>query len=343
MDGSATTGRHRLPGAGMVRSQVKGFSSQDTVSCEPVIFLEKNMHMFLESPWAIERSALMGVANAANAAENQAPGNSRRASANYRLDNGVAEIQVAGVLAPTDSAFLGYIGGTPLDAVGAAFRHAVANPAVKQIVLAIDSPGGQVTGVSELADLIYSARGVKPITARVGGAAASAAYWIASAADRIEAGDTSVVGSIGVVVLMFDARRGLQAAGIDRYEIVSSQSPKKRPDVSTDAGRAQILATLDGLMGVFVSKVSRNRGVTSDTVIGKFGQGDILVGTAALQAGMVDRIVGIAPATNQGDAWATDKNLRAEFGDNESAYRAYAAAAGRGEVRTISGKGVFHG
>jgi ClpP class serine protease len=51
----------------------------------------------------------------------------------------------------------------------------------------IDSPGGEVNGANELAQAIYDARGKKPIVAYVGGAGASAAYWVASAADRVVA------------------------------------------------------------------------------------------------------------------------------------------------------------
>ena len=65
------------------------------------------------------------------------------------------------------------------------FTQALEDDSIQGIVLNIDSPGGQMNGTNELANMIFAARGTKPITAYVGGLGASGAYWIASAADEI--------------------------------------------------------------------------------------------------------------------------------------------------------------
>lgn len=152
------------------------------------------------------------------------------------------------------------------------------NPAVQSIVLHIDSPGGQVGGVAELAAHIKN-RITKPTVAYIGDMGASAAYWIASAADKITAAETSEVGSIGVV---FTIRR----TSDNQVEIVSSVSPKKRPDINTDEGRAVFQARADAMADVFVSTITANRSMTRDQVI-EIG-GDVVIASAAAALGLVD-------------------------------------------------------
>ncbi len=72
-----------------------------------------------------------------------------------------------------------------LDSFANDFQQALNNPAISNIILHIDSPGGMVTGVHECAEMIYQARGKKPMTAYVSGMAASAAYWLASAVMKL--------------------------------------------------------------------------------------------------------------------------------------------------------------
>ena len=66
-------------------------------------------------------------------------------------------------------------------------------------------------------------------------------------------------------------------------EIVSSQSPNKRPDISTEEGRAKIQARVDELAEVFIAKVARNRGITAVDVVKNFGAGDVSVGQYAVR------------------------------------------------------------
>ncbi len=102
---------------------------------------------------------------------------------------------------------------------------AVADPAVKAIVLDIDSPGGEVTGVDELATAIRSMNAEKPIVAYGTGTVASAAYWIAAACDQVVISKTSAVGSIGCMATILDYSAAREAAGVKEYRFISSQSP----------------------------------------------------------------------------------------------------------------------
>jgi ClpP class serine protease len=157
---------------------------------------------------------------------------------------------------------------------------------IKSIVLNIDSPGGAVTGINELSAAVFAARGIKPVVAYVGGMMASAAYWVGSGASQIVMDATAIAGSIGV-------RMSVQVQSPDpkvtTHEIISSASPDKVQDVSTDAGRASAQRIVDDLASVFVGAVANHRGVSAEKVLADFGKGGVMVGAAAVAAGLANQ------------------------------------------------------
>ena len=204
-------------------------------------------------------------------------------------DGGVATIEVVGPIVRRGDLFSQVSGMTSIDTLAKDFGAALDDRAVKAIVLAIDSPGGEVTGVAEFADMIRAARSgptTKPVVAYVGGMAASAGYWLASAAARVVCDSTALLGSIGVVQAVRDPSRDRGGT----IEFVSSQSPHKRPDPTTGTGAAQIQNVVDAMAGVFVAAVARNRNVSEETVLVDFGGGGLFVGQAAVAAGLADRV-----------------------------------------------------
>lgn len=198
------------------------------------------------------------------------------------IRDGVAVIKVSGPLFRYANLMTRICGATSYELLAQDFNKAVQNPNIKGILLDIDSPGGEVNGCSELSDMIYQARGTKPIIAYASGACCSGAYWIASACDKILAADTAILGSIGVVSIF-------EKDDEDKtIEIVSSQSPNKRPDINTEEGKAKIQARVDELAEVFIAKVARNRGITAVDVVKEFGAGDVSVGQYAVRNGLAD-------------------------------------------------------
>ena len=143
-------------------------------------------------------------------------------------------------------------------------------------------PEYPVGTASEVADMIYKARGTKPIIAYASGYCCSGAYWIASACDKIYATDTAVIGSIGVVSIFEKDDEN------KTIEIVSSQSPNKRPNVETEEGKAKIQEHVDALADVFINKVALNRDISPKEVIKNFGGGDVFVGQKAVSIGLAD-------------------------------------------------------
>lgn len=227
-------------------------------------------------------AAMSGTPEAVAARLGRPLDNARRVS----VRNGVAVLPVNGPIFRYANLFSEVSGATSTDVLATDLQAALDDPAVNGILLEIDSPGGEVAGTSELAAMIRGASARKPVHAYVDDLGASAAYWLASATDRITVSPTAIVGSIGVVSALPDPGK----AKSTEIEFVSSQSPRKRADITTEGGRAQVQAVVDAIADVFVADVARYRGVDSETVLSDFGQGDVFVGQAAVEAGLVDAV-----------------------------------------------------
>lgn len=200
---------------------------------------------------------------------------------------GVASLPLFGPIFPRADLFTELSGATSLDTLAEDLRAVQANEAVEKILLVVDSPGGVVFGVDEFASLV--AGSPKPITVHGTGMIASAAYWIGSQASEIVIDTTGMLGSIGVV-MSAAVQEAPDANGNRRLDIVSSNAANKRPDLSTDEGRARVRADLDAIEEIFIGAVAKGRKVTKAAVVRDFGEGGVKVGKAAVQAGMADRI-----------------------------------------------------
>ena len=196
----------------------------------------------------------------------------------------VAVIPIDGPIFRYADMFTDISGGVTTESLARDLQTALDDPGVQALLFVIDSPGGEAAGIGELADAIAAARGQKPIVAYIEGYGASAAYWIASAADEVVIDASALVGSIGTVLAVRDPEK----VPTTRVEFVATQSPKKRPDPRTEAGRAELQRLVDDLTEVFIGAVMRNRGMTyaQVTAIG----GGLLIGQQAIDAGLADQL-----------------------------------------------------
>ena len=201
--------------------------------------------------------------------------------------DGVAIVPLVGPIFRRAGLLTEVSGATSTETFAQEMQAAVDDPGVNAVIMDISSPGGEVSGVNEVANAIYAMRGTKPIVAYVSDMAASGAYWIASAADRIVMDATAAVGSIGAVARYI---KQPDRPGVRITEIVSSQSPNKRMDPETDAGRAEMQREVDAIAQVFVDSIARNRSVRASTVLDRFGRGGKEIGAAAVKLGMADSL-----------------------------------------------------
>jgi ClpP class serine protease len=225
-------------------------------------------------------------------------------------DDGVTEILVEGVLTRDPLACAWFFGekNTAYSDIIAALDAAKADANVKSVLFKIDSPGGNVDGLFEALAAIQAFG--KPM-AVVANMACSAAFAIAAAAGSIQAVNAaSMFGSIGVAASL---RR--DPAVVD---IASTEAPDKRPDVSTEEGKAVIVRHLDAIHDLFVGAIADGRGVTADKVNAEFGRGATLLAEEALRRGMIDSVVKVPSRKRvNGRAAAADGNETIDAADGE--------------------------
>ncbi|MCK4620712.1 MAG: S49 family peptidase [Desulfuromonadales bacterium] len=220
-----------------------------------------------------------------------------RRNAGYSARNGVGVIGIYGPLMHRvlDMEFPSG-GPTTYSDIRKAFDLALADDEVQGIVLDIDSPGGEVSGCFDLADHIYHSRAIKPITAVVNESAFSAAYLLASAAQKIILPRTGGCGSIGVIATHTEFSRWEEENGItvthvyagDRKADFSPHQP-----LSEEAG-AVLQEMVNDSYKLFVDAVARNRGMTKQQVVDT--QAGIFEGKKAVSMKLADQVSAVDKA-----------------------------------------------
>jgi signal peptide peptidase SppA len=221
---------------------------------------------------------------------------------------GIAIIPIRGVIANRMGSLDESSGGTSAERIGAILAQVAADPSIGTIIYDIDSPGGTVPGVSELAAQMFALRGAKKQIAQINDTAASAAYWLASQADELVSIPSGAAGSIGVFTAHEDLSKALAQEGID-VTLISAGKFKVEGnpfEPLTDETRAFLQGRVDEAYAQFVKDVARGRGVTQTAVREGYGQGRALDAPDALKAGLIDsigtmddtigRVVGAKPA-----------------------------------------------
>ncbi|UEM09252.1 S49 family peptidase [Bradyrhizobium barranii subsp. barranii] len=277
----------------------------------------------LTANWAMEEGALRQVMEIA-ARESQITPQMLEAYRGQELERSeratrrgnVAVIDVAGPLFKRANLMTTFCGATAYETVRRDLQAAMDNASIRSILLNIHSPGGEAAGVAELATAINEVRGKKPIVTYAGDQAASAAFWLGTASDEFIIGPTAALGSMGVVAGYRDTSAQDAARGIKTIEFVSSQSPYKRVDINTQEGRDRVQARVDAMAAVFVETVAKYRGVSVEHALERFGQGDVLIGQAAVDAGMAD---GVATFEQVLASLARGESPKASFGFNPAA------------------------
>jgi signal peptide peptidase SppA len=261
-------------------------------------------------------------------------------SVKYDGYDGVAIIPIHGLLTKSASFFSSFFEMTSYEDIGDAIGVALEDPEVKSILLDIDSPGGEVSGLFDLVDFIYESRETKPIYAIANDYAFSAAYAIASAASKIFVNRTSGVGSIGVIATHidqseYDKKEGIKYTTIfagDRKNDLSSHEP------ISDEAISGLQKEVDRLYGMFVATVARNRNISTAQI--KAMQAALYYGADSLSLGLADEmadfsrclsIIGarlsLDPKNNVSSSFQTiggnkmDENIESKISEAE-AYRA---------------------
>jgi signal peptide peptidase SppA len=218
----------------------------------------------------------------------------RTADRGPQVANGVAVIPLQGMITPQPSllAMLFGGGGGGLMGFRSQLRQAVADPDVSHIVMDVDSPGGLVDQVPEVAAEIRQAREAKPIVAVANTMAASAAYWLASQAHEVVVTPSGEVGSIGVYQLHKDISQALAGAGIKPTLIHAGKYKVEGNPYEPLDGEALQSAQegVNDYYGMFLKDVGAGRAVDPAHVEENYGQGRTMTAQRAVRAGLADRV-----------------------------------------------------
>lgn len=260
--------------------------------------------LFFMKPWAVEEDTLSLISEvisrhisgeklSADEIRARIGGDKSEGSQYMVTANGVAVIPIQGVISKRASLVkdVSVGAGTSIEEIKNDLNAALADPAVKSIALDVDSPGGSVDGVAELSDMIYNARGKKPICAFADGQMASAAYWIGSAADKIYASQGADVGSIGVYSVVKDMSRAYKNAGVDTHVIKAGKHKAAGHPLKqmTEEDMGVIQKKVNAHYKMFTDAVRRNRGMSADQV-NQAATGECFMADEAQKLGLIDGI-----------------------------------------------------
>jgi signal peptide peptidase SppA len=264
---------------------------------------------FLATPWALMPERLSALATvisrwsqgepASEAAQFQVQTDrvlrdTRRQTSAAISGGGIAVIPIYGVITQRGNMVddVSGPGMVSTQLVTQMLRQAVADEAVSQILLDIDSPGGSVYGVSELGDAILSARAQKPVVAIANSLAASAAYWVGAQASELYVTAGGEVGSIGVWQAHFDYSQALAAEGVTPTMISAGKFKVEGNPYAPLSEEAQgfMQSRVDDYFQAFTKAVAKGRNLPVAQVRDGMGQGRVLGADAALAQNMVDGI-----------------------------------------------------
>lgn len=201
-----------------------------------------------------------------------------------------AIIAIHGILTKKPGAFDEMLGMTSYEQIEEQITQAIEDSDIETILLDIDSPGGEVNGVFDLADFIYESRAKKRIIAIANDDAYSAAYAIASSAEKVFVSRTSGVGSIGVIASHIDQSRFDERQGI-KYTTIFAGSRKNdlNPhEPMTSESLESLQKEVGRLYEMFVQLIARNRGLSIEKI--RSTEAGLYFGEKAVEIGVADGV-----------------------------------------------------
>jgi signal peptide peptidase SppA len=270
----------------------------------------------------------------------------------YKVSNGVGIITITGSLVKRGAWVGAYSGLTSYEGIEHQLKSALADPAVKSILLDLHTPGGEAVGAFETAALVRQAATQKRTVAVVNGMAASAGYAIASGANDIIATETGVAGSIGVVMLHADFSRQLDREGITPTLIhAGAHKVDGNPfEPLGDDVRADLQAEVNAFYDAFLATVAKGRGTRMTAAAARKTEARTFIGKAAVAAGLADRVGTFESALaelSRASGRITTPAGRTSMSDELSAARAEGMRAGaeaeRSRFKAVMGSDHYKG
>jgi capsid assembly protease len=213
-------------------------------------------------------------------------------SRTFRIDGGVAVISIVGSLVNRGAWIGANSGATSYEGLSKQLTDAAADPKVKGVILDIDSPGGEATGMFTLAAKVREVAAIKPVVAVVNDMAASAAYGIASQCTEIVVSPTSMVGSIGVVLTHLDRSSEMEKRGVAATLIYAgAHKVDGHPfGALSDGVKADLQKEVGKFYDQFVGLVAQGRGDRLTEQAARATEARTYLGQEAIDMGLADRM-----------------------------------------------------
>lgn len=261
----------------------------------------------MSTPWLIDETAWPRVESVLQAAAKYPLQNPEPQASDYRCDtskppdsspreydviNGIAVISIKGVLVKRSEWYLRYLGMVSSDEICEQVACAISDPYVKRIVFDVDTPGGEVCGTADCADVIFEARSKKPSTAVANDYCCSSGLWIATAAGEFVVTQSAWVGSIGVYQVRYDYSEAQKKAGIGVTVIrAGREKAYGLPSLPMTADEMKVRqAAVDDLYELFVAAIARNRATSPEHVLKEWADARCFRGPAAVAIDLADRV-----------------------------------------------------
>lgn len=214
----------------------------------------------------------------------------RAAEAPYQTRDGIAFVPVRGELVNRGSWLQAASGLTSYEGLASSLVAALGDPAVRGILLDMDSPGGEASGSIETAALVRDVADRKPVVAFVNGLGASAAYAIAAGASHVVTTPSAQLGSIGVVMLHVDRTEAAAKAGLKPTLIHAGAYKVDNFSLHPldDGARGRLQASVDAIYDLFVASVAEHRSLTQKAV--RATEAGLFMGAGAVKAGLADEV-----------------------------------------------------
>lgn len=215
------------------------------------------------------------------------------------MQGDVGVITISGPLADGTYGPTGqFFGVTGYGDIQDALVQALQAKQVKSILLDINSGGGAVSGVQDTSKMISAVGRIKPVVAVTSSSMGSAALWLGASASKIYAGETAIIGSLGVLMVHSERSAALASDGVKVTVIRAGEfkalgSPY---EPLSDVAKSGLQAQANYLADIFLTHVADSRGVSKTLADSKFGQGREFIGAQAVEVGLVDAVGSFADA-----------------------------------------------
>ncbi len=209
----------------------------------------------------------------------------------YKVKGNTAIISVVGSLVNRGAWLGSYSGMTSYEGIAHQLKAAGSDSSIANVLLDIDSPGGEAVGAFEAGQAVGRLNAVKPVTAFVNGLCCSAAYALAAHASRIEASTSSLLGSIGVVMMHTDQSMRLHNMGVKpTFIFAGAHKVDGNPfEPLSNSVKADLQAEVDRFYGLFVQHVAEGRkGLSSKAV--REQEARTFIGSDAVERKLADAI-----------------------------------------------------